>query len=201
MSQHLMTLFAVKMIGLFRNIGLAFMKGDNKMQRIATVDLRDDVLGYETKKNCHSVPLLHRAFSVFLVHDGKMMIQQRAIEKYHSGGLWTNSCCSHMREGEDMSSSISLRLEEELGINCECWELFSFVYYHRFAEDLYEYEIDHVYIGDFDGEIQLNPEEAMDMQWISYDELEEDVLKHPQKYTVWFITALPRVLKILRETT
>ena len=79
--------------------------------------------------------------------------------------------------------------------------MFSFVYYHRFAEDLYEYEIDHVYIGDFDGEIQLNPEEAMDMQWISYDELEEDVLKHPQKYTVWFITALPRVLKILRETT
>lgn len=177
------------------------MKGDNKMQQIATVDLRDNVLGYETKKTCHSVPLLHRAFSVFLYHDGKMMIQQRAIKKYHSGGLWTNSCCSHMREGEDMASSVNLRLEEELGINCECRELFSFVYYHRFAENLYEYEIDHVYIGDFDGEIQLNPEEAMDMQWISYDELEEDVFKYPQKYTVWFITALPRVLKILRETT
>lgn len=169
------------------------------MPVITKVNLKDEVLGYVTKEEAHRQPCLHRAFSLFLYHDDKMLIQQRAKGKYHSGGLWTNSCCSHPRQNEKLEEAVQSRMLEELGVQCACEEKFSFTYYHKFREDLYEYEVDHVFIGTYTGEIKLNPEEAMDAKWVSFDELETDVLEHPEKYTVWFITALPKVLEYIRE--
>lgn len=174
-------------------------KFENKKRReesqILMVDTKDQIIGYSTKENCHKEPILHRAFSVFLYTGDKMLIQQRAIEKYHSGGLWTNACCSHPRVGQSIEEEVKTRLKEELGIICECEKKFSFLYYHQFRNDLYEYEMDHVFIGEFNGEVIVNPSEVMDVKWIPFEELREDVLKHPERYTVWFITALPRVLE------
>ncbi|MBR2885514.1 MAG: isopentenyl-diphosphate Delta-isomerase [Clostridia bacterium] len=167
------------------------------MSDILKVDLQDNIIGYGTKEECHKTPILHRAFSVFLYSGNKMLIQQRAMHKYHSGGLWTNACCSHPKKDEDFFEAVQNRLEEELGITCAVEEKFEFVYYHRFEEDLYEYEIDHVFVGEFRGDVTLNPDEAMDSKWIGFEELKNDVLSHPEKYTVWFITALPKVLEII----
>lgn len=158
------------------------------------VDLNDQVVGYATKHACHSRPVLHRAFSVFLHNNGRMLLQQRALEKYHSGGLWTNACCSHPHPEEPLPQAVAQRLKEELGIVCPCREEFRFLYYHKFQEDLYEYEIDHVFTGFYDGPVLCNPEEAMAVKWVPFEELKQDVWEHPERYTVWFVTALPRVL-------
>lgn len=163
--------------------------------QLLMVDTKDQIIGYSTKADCHKEPVLHRAFSVFLYAGDRMLIQQRAMEKYHSGGLWTNACCSHPREGQTTKEAVKVRLKEELGITCLCREVFTFLYYHQFRKDLYEYEMDHVFIGEYHGEIMENPEEVMDTKWIPFEELREDVLRHPEKYTVWFITALPKVLE------
>lgn len=162
--------------------------------QILMVDTNDQIIGYSTKEICHKEPILHRAFSVFIYTGDKMLIQQRAIGKYHSGGLWTNACCSHPRAGQSIEEEVKSRLKEELGIVCECEEKFSFLYYHQFHNDLYEYEMDHVFIGEYNGEINENPAEVMNTKWISIEELRSDVLKHPERYTVWFIIALPKVL-------
>ena len=167
------------------------------MSNILKVDLQDNIIGYGTKEEYHKAPILHRAFSVFLYSGNKMLIQQRALHKYHSGGLWTNACCSHPKKDEDFFEAVQNRLEEELGISCPVEEKFEFVYYHKFEEDLYEYEIDHVFVGEFRGDVTLNSDEAMDSKWIGFEELKNDVLSHPEKYTVWFITALPKVLEII----
>ena len=162
------------------------------------VDIFDRQVGTMGKQRAHEEGLLHRAFSVFLYHDDKMLIQRRALHKYHSGGLWANSCCSHPRDGEALDEAVSRRLQEELGVACDCREIFSFVYRHQFHESLYEYEYDHVFAGNYDGSFKLNPEEAMDAKWIDIDELAEDLVTHPEKYCVWFITAAPRVISYIR---
>jgi len=169
------------------------------MLNILKVDLQDNVIGLGTKEECHKKPILHRAFSVFLYSGNKMLIQQRAMHKYHSGGLWTNACCSHPKNSETIEEAVSNRMNEELGICCECEEQFSFVYFHKFNQNLYEYEVDHVFIGQYSGDISLNEDEAMDSMWVDMDELLEDVKKNPEKYTVWFITALPKVVEIIKK--
>lgn len=158
------------------------------------VDVFDHQVGKASKTECHRRGLLHRAFSVFLYRDGKLAIQQRAADKYHSGGLWSNSCCSHPRDGEGLADAVNRRLYEELGVTCKCEELFSFVYHHKFQDNLFEYEYDHVYIGEYNGKIVLNPQEAMDLKWVSYEELAEDLVSSPEKYSVWFLSAAPEVL-------
>ncbi|MGM9593571.1 MAG: isopentenyl-diphosphate Delta-isomerase [Candidatus Onthomonas sp.] len=163
------------------------------------VDIFDRPVGSASKEECHRLGLLHRAFSVFLYREGKMAIQQRAMDKYHSGGLWSNSCCSHPRPGESLSQAVQRRLGEELGLTCPCEELFSFVYHHRFQVDLFEYEFDHVYLGAYDGEIALNPQEAMDLKWVPFAELAEDLRVNPQRYSVWFLSAAPKVLAHLMQ--
>lgn len=169
------------------------------MSDILKVDLQDNIIGYGTKDECHKTPILHRAFSVFLYSGNKMLIQQRAMHKYHSGGLWTNSCCSHPKKDETIEEAVLNRLGEELGIYCECKECFSFAYYHKFNQSLYEYEVDHVFIGQYSGDVCINEDEAMDYKWIDIDDLLEDVKKKPEKYTVWFITALPKVVEIIKK--
>ncbi len=169
--------------------------------KLILVDIFDRPVGSASKAECHRLGLLHRAFSVFLYHDGKMAIQQRALEKYHSGGLWSNSCCSHPRAGEALEAAVERRLQEELNLSCPCRELFSFVYRHQFHEFLYEYEFDHVFVGDYAGEIRLNPEEAMDCKWVPFPALAADLAARPERYSPWFLIAAPKVLAYLMSTT
>lgn len=174
------------------------MVGDN-MLKLLKVDLNDNIIGVGTKEECHKSPVLHRAFSVFLYNGNKMLIQRRAMSKYHSGGLWTNACCSHPQKDETIEDAVLNRMSEELGISCECKEYFSFIYYNKFNENLYEYEADHVFIGQYSGDVHINEDEAMDYKWMDIDVLSEDVQQYPEKYTVWFITALPRVIEIIKK--
>lgn len=165
---------------------------------IALVDINDRITGYETKGEVHRRGLLHRAFSVFIVRNGKMLIQRRNPDKYHSGGLWSNTCCSHQRKGEELQESVHRRMIEEMGIDCELTELFSFVYRTQFRTDLTEYEYDHVFAGSYEGEVSVNPEEASEIRWIPLEELEEALEKTPEKFSSWFIISAPEVMKKLR---
>ena len=167
------------------------------MEEIALVDLDDRIIGYDTKENVHRTGKLHRAFSIFIVNEGKMLIQKRNVNKYHSGGLWTNACCSHQRKNEELEEAIHRRLAEEIGFDCELEEKFKFVYRTKFAEDLYEYEVDHVFLGNYSGEVVLNEEEAEEIRWISFEDLKKELLERPNDFTSWFIIAAPGVLKRL----
>lgn len=163
------------------------------------VDAYDAPIGTAEKGEAHAAPMLHRAFSVFLVSQGQMLIQQRAFGKYHSGGLWANACCSHPRVGEETVPSAELRLTEELGMTCPLSEVGSFVYLHRFADDLYEYEYDHVLLGEYRGAFTPDPEEIAALRWVSFKELARELKEEPQKFAPWFLTAAPMVLRYLAE--
>jgi isopentenyl-diphosphate delta-isomerase len=126
-----------------------------------------------------------------------MLIQKRALEKYHSGGLWANACCSHPRWGETLSDAVQKRMEEELGIpqeTCKPQELFSFNYFSQY-EGLSEYEIDHVFLTDYHGEIHVDPDEIMELRWISLEDLQVEMQEKPQTFSTWFLIAAPRVIK------
>ena len=169
------------------------------------VDLNDNEIGCATKTEAHEKGLLHRAFSVFLYKKtGQklyMLIHQRAEGKYHSSGLWTNSCCSHPRQGESINEAVHRRLREELGVSAQAKEIFSFVYYHRFTPKCTEYEFDHVLIGEFDSEVKdYCKSEISDVRWISFDELKEGVKNSPEMYTPWFIIALRKVINTIEES-
>ena len=161
---------------------------------IALVDIDDRITGYETKEEVHRRGLLHRAFSVFIVRDGEMLIQMRNPDKYHSGGLWSNTCCSHQRLGEELEESVHRRMIEEMGFDCDLEEKFSFVYRTQFRPDLIEYEYDHVFVGTYDGEVRVNPEEASEIKWISFEELKRELVDTPEKLSSWFIISAPKVM-------
>ena len=124
------------------------------MEELILVDLDDREIGTMDKAEAHRLGRLHRAFSVFIVDCDRMLIQQRNRGKYHSGGLWANACCSHPRHGETLPEATERRLREELGISCELRELFDFVYFSRYVDDLFEYEYDHVFVGEYSGFIE-----------------------------------------------
>lgn len=169
------------------------------MEEIICVDLNDRETGYMQKLQAHKTPVLHRAFSVFLVDETKILIQRRNKNKYHSGGLLANSCCSHQRKGEELSESVSRRLKEELGVSCEVKEVFDFVYFSTYAEDLYEYEFDHVFVGKYNGKINFDPDEIEAVFWIEISELKEMMLKNPEKFSTWFMICAPRVIKLIEN--
>lgn len=183
------------------NIGINYkkMEKEREMDELILVNAEDEEIGYGEKAYVHEKGLLHRAFSVFIVNDGKMLIQKRNRNKYHSGGLWTNACCSHPRKGESLKEAVHRRLEEELGIDCDVEELFDFMYRTVFAENLYEYEFDHVFLADYSGSIELNREEASEIKWIDLQELKEDIVRRPEKYTSWFLIAVNKVIKVAEE--
>lgn len=161
------------------------------------VDALDRQIGSADKLRCHREGLLHRAFSVFLVDGSRMLLQRRALHKYHSGGLWANACCSHPRAGENLQDAVSRRLFEELSIQCPCQEIGSFVYRQRFSSGLYEYEYDHVFLGHFQGRVFPNQDEIMEVRWFEIQELLRLMNEKPDVFACWFITALPMVLKQL----
>jgi isopentenyl-diphosphate delta-isomerase len=166
---------------------------------IILVDVFDNMVGLGTKEEVHRLGMLHRAFSVFLHHDGRMLIQKRASHKYHSGGLWSNACCSHPRNGETMLDSVKKRMYEEIRVECDVEEAFQFTYFHKFNDNLFEYEYDHVFIGEYGGDICLNSEEASDARWIDFDELASLMVRKPEQFSVWFLTAAPRVMEIIQK--
>jgi isopentenyl-diphosphate delta-isomerase len=153
----------------------------------------DQPWGKLGKSLVHQLGLLHRAFSVFIFNsDGKLLLQQRADDKYHSGGLWTNTCCSHPRFGEELNTSIDRRLMEEMGIKCKTNFEFSFIYKAEFENGLKEYEYDHVYFGLCDDVPTPNKTEVKNWRYVDINWLAEDIKTHPAKYSAW--------LKICFET-
>lgn len=154
--------------------------------RIILVNEKDEQIGTGEKLEVHKKGDLHRAFSI-LVFDsqGKLIVHKRAEGKYHSGGLWTNTCCSHPRVGEDLENSIHRRLKEEMGFDCLLEEKFSFVYSAQ-LDVLREHEFDHVFFGNYDGECKPDPEEVSEVKKISWDELTSDIANSPESYTYWF---------------
>ncbi|MGB1114336.1 MAG: isopentenyl-diphosphate Delta-isomerase, partial [Flavobacteriaceae bacterium] len=158
-----------------------------KEEKVILVDTADTPLGMMPKMEAHEKAVLHRAFSVFILnHKGELMLQQRALHKYHSPGLWTNTCCSHQRLGETNIEAGKRRLYEEMGFSVPLQELFSFIYKAPFDNGLTEHELDHVMVGYFEAEPTINPEEVAAWKWISLEELEQDLSRKPENYTVWF---------------
>ena len=159
------------------------------------VDALDQQVGTMDKIRCHREGILHRAFSIFLVDGDRMLLQRRALNKYHSGGKWANACCSHPRNGEALTQAVYRRLDEELGIRCDCMEIGSFVYRHCFTPTLYEYEYDHVFVGTWRGEVFPNPDEIMEVKWFDKKVLLSLMNEKPDMFCTWFITAFPIVLQ------
>lgn len=165
-----------------------------KKDEIILVDNLDNITGYGEKMDVHRQGRLHRAFSVFIFNsNGEMLLQKREKSKYHSGGLWTNTCCSHPVKGERVEEAAIRRLNEEMGFTCELKKIFSFIYKAEFNEELYEHEYDHVFIGIYNGEPVPDPSEVMDWKWVSLSDIEKDIEINPYKYTYWFKACFKRV--------
>lgn len=172
------------------------LKKPSAEEEIILVNLKDEETGSGEKMAVHRKGLLHRAFSVFLYHENRLLIQRRADQKYHSAGLWANTCCSHPRRGETLLDAVHRRLLEETGIDCAVRELDTFCYRADYGS-LSEFEIDHIFIGEYDGAFVCNKEEASEMKYEDMDVILEDMQAHPQQYAAWFITAFPRVYQYL----
>jgi len=167
---------------------------------VILVDEFDREIGTLEKIEAHIKGKLHRAFSIFIFNKHKkLLIHKRAISKYHSGGLWTNACCSHPRPGEILEESIHRRLREEMGFDCELKEIFAFKYEGILDRNIIEKEFDHVFIGEFNGEPNPNPNEVDDFIWIGMEDLKKDIILYPDKYSVWFKIAINRVMAYIIE--
>ena len=156
-------------------------------ENVILVDVLDNQLGLMPKMEAHEKAVLHRAFSVFIFNDkGELMLQQRAAHKYHSPLLWTNTCCSHQRDGESNIEAGKRRLIEEIGFKTNLKEIFSFVYKAPFDNGLTEHELDHVMIGNFNGVPKINPDEVASFKWMTLEAVKKDIELQPNIYTAWF---------------
>lgn len=160
-------------------------------EQINLVDGNGNRLGGIGKLPAHEQGLLHEAFSIFVFNEkDEVLLQRRALTKYHSGGLWTNTCCGHPRVGEELSASAHRRLGEEMGFDCGLTELYAFTYKVHITEgSLTEHEYDHVLVGQVSsGDIALipNPEEVCEYRWMDIGDLLADASLHPEHYTTWF---------------
>lgn len=163
-------------------------------EELILVNERDEPVGACGKITAHEQGWLHRAFSIFLFNTrGEMLLQQRALAKYHSGGLWTNACCSHPYPGEDTGAAALRRLREELNCTVPLEKIFDFVYRASFDNGLTEHEFDHVFTGRCDVLPDPHPGEVMAVAFRSVPELKEEMSLHPERYTAWFRIAFPKV--------
>jgi len=169
-------------------------------ENVILVNENDQQIGLMPKLEAHEKAVLHRAFSVFVLNNkNEIMLQQRAHQKYHSPLLWTNTCCSHQREGETNIQAGSRRLYEEMGFKTELKELFHFIYKAPFDNGLTEHELDHVMIGYYDGEPIINTEEVENWKWMSIEDVQNDMRLHPEIYTVWFKIIFDQFYHFLEE--
>lgn len=156
-------------------------------EQVVLVSENDEVLGLMEKQQAHINGILHRAFSVFLFNkNGEMLLQKRAASKYHSPNQWSNAVCSHPRNGETYLEGANRRLKEELGIETNLNQKFHFIYKADVGDSLWEHELDHVFIGNYDGEFHLNPEEVSEVRYISSKNLEKELSENPEHFTEWF---------------
>ncbi|KWT65205.1 Isopentenyl-diphosphate delta-isomerase [Hyphomicrobium sulfonivorans] len=165
----------------------------DELEHVILVDPDDQPLGTERKIEAHVEGKLHRAFSV-LIHDGngRMLLQQRAPEKYHSGGLWTNACCGHPRPGEATIDAARRRLIEEMGIDCPLVPLHSLTYRADVGNGLIEHEVVHLFVGHWDGAVAADPSEVSDYAWKTLNETRAEALNDPERFTAWFRVYLDR---------
>ena len=170
------------------------------MNDVILVDELDNSIGTMEKMKAHEIGALHRAFSIFLFNDnGDLLLQKRNEAKYHSGGLWTNTCCSHPKPGSTLKDGAMARLVEEMGIIAPIQFAFSFIYRAEFSNGLTEYEYDHVFIGTYNDEPNINPKEASDWKYMSLENIKSEIGESPDKYTEWFKIALPRLEEYLDQ--
>ena len=155
--------------------------------KVILVDNNDNKIGLMPKLEAHEKGILHRAFSVFIFNnDGELMLQRRALTKYHSPGLWTNTCCSHQRDGETNIISGKRRLNEDMGFDTELFEKTSFIYKAKFDNGLTEHEFDHVLVGSYNHSPIINSIEVDSWKWMSMENVKKDIKDHPDNYTAWF---------------
>jgi isopentenyl-diphosphate delta-isomerase len=160
---------------------------------VVTVNEKDEETGTMEKMEAHQKGILHRAFSIFILNrKGELLLQQRAEHKYHSGSLWTNTCCSHPMPGEGTTDAAVRRLREEMGIVTELQPMFSFLYKAEVGNGLVEHELDHVFCGVYDGECAPDPEEVMNHRYMALPELEKWIDETPQNFTTWMRIVFPR---------
>lgn len=156
-------------------------------EKVILVNEKDEPIGLMPKMEAHEKGLLHRAFSVFVFNDkNELMLQQRALSKYHSPGLWTNTCCSHQREGESNIGAGKRRLQEEMGFTTDLKDTMAFIYKAPFDNGLTEHEFDHILVGNFNDVPNLNPREVSAWKWMTLEDVQKDMRNHPERYTEWF---------------
>ena len=169
-------------------------------EKVILVDKNDNQIGFMPKLEAHQKGVLHRAFSIFIFNNKyELLLQKRASSKYHSGGLWTNTCCSHPREGEDTLDAAKRRLIEEMGIDTSLRKVHDFIYKAELDNDLTEHEFDHVLYGIYNEDPIINKDEADDFKWIDMDSLNEDIKTNGNNYTIWFKIAFEYFYNYLKK--
>ncbi|HFS68116.1 MAG TPA: isopentenyl-diphosphate Delta-isomerase [Flavobacteriia bacterium] len=172
---------------------------NKKEELVILVDENDNQIGLMPKMEAHQKAVLHRAFSVFVFNDKKeLLMQQRAAHKYHSPNLWTNTCCSHQREGESNIEAGKRRLFEEMGMHCDLTQKFHFIYKAPFDNGLTEHELDHVLIGYSNENPQINCKEVSNYKWMTINSIKNDIFENPNNYTAWFKIIFKEYLKHLK---
>lgn len=178
---------------------LNFEKMNNEL--LILVDENDNEIGLKDKLSVHREGLLHRAFSVFIFNSNdELLLQQRANEKYHSGGLWSNTCCSHPNSSEEISETVARRLHEEMEIESETTFKFKFMYATDFENGLKEYEMDYVFFGRSDEAPKPNSNEVQNWRYVNLSSLNEDILFNPGNYSAWLKLCLPQVINHFNQT-
>lgn len=174
----------------------------NNKNHVILVTEQDAPIGTMEKLEAHVKGVLHRAFSVFILNDAEeLLLQKRADNKYHSGGLWSNTCCSHPTPDENTIDAAHRRLQEEMGFDTELQPIFTLCYKADVGNGLIENEYDHVYLGYYSGIVTINPEEASNSKFIALDDLQKELKDYPQHYTPWLKLAMPDFLKHLEQQT
>lgn len=169
-------------------------------ENVILVNEKDEQIGLMPKMEAHQKGVLHRAFSVFIFNKkDELMLQQRAHSKYHSPGLWTNTCCSHQREGESNIQAGKRRLQEEMGFITDLKDTISFIYKAPFDNGLTEYEFDHILVGRYEEDPVLNPEEAAAFKWMNLEDVKKDMEVNPQLYTAWFKIIFDKYYQTIRQ--
>lgn len=168
-------------------------------EEIILVDENDNLIGVGKKMKTHLDGNLHRAFSIFIFNSkNQLLLQQRALSKYHSAGLWTNTCCSHPRPQEDTLLAAHRRLQEEMGFDIDLKEIFTFKYRADLEDGLIEHELDHVIVGYYDKEPIINHVEASDYKFVDLSWLQKDIKENPETYTIWLKICFDKVIKYLK---
>ncbi len=163
-------------------------------EKVVLVNEKDEKMGLMEKLEAHEKAVLHRAFSIFLFNSkGELLLQQRALTKYHTPGLWTNTCCSHPRDGESLDEATTRRLMEEMGMTAKMEKAFDFIYKAEVGQGLIEHEFDHVFVGYTDQIPTINKEEVESYRYATLTQIREEISLNPEHFTVWFRIAFDRV--------